>query len=104
MPGSPTAVRHGGERQPVLLTGNPQGGLAAHVQQAQQHLGDLQVRLPQEEAPTYQIYGGPAERSVRAGGVGRDQDQVHQRLRCQPRQVAGQRNLARLLPSCNIQH
>lgn len=30
----PTAVRHGGEREAILLTGNPHGGLAAHVQEA----------------------------------------------------------------------
>ena len=34
------------------MAGHPPVGGAAHLEQPEQHLGHLQVRLPQHEAPT----------------------------------------------------
>ena len=90
VPGGPAAVRHRSEGQSVLLTGHPESGLATHVQEAEEDLGDLQVRLPEDKPPTDEVYRCPAERSVGTGSVGRDQHQVHQGLGRQAGQVTGQ--------------
>ena len=98
------AVRHGGEGEAVGLAGHPHGGLAAHVQEAEQHLGHLEVRLPQHEAAPDEIDGGAAERRVRAGGVGGDQHQVHQRPGGQPGEVTAQRDHAGVLVTCAVEN
>ena len=86
--GGPAAVSHRGEREPVLLTRHPHRGLTAHVQETQQHLAHLEVRLPEDEASADQIYRCPAERSVRGERVGGDEDQIHEGPGGQAGQVA----------------
>ena len=95
--GGPAAVRHRGERQPVSLTRHPHGRLAAHVQEAKQHLAHLQVRLPEDKSPANQVYRGSAERSVGRERAGGDEDQVHQRPGGQAAQLAPQRQQGRVL-------
>ena len=41
------------EGEAVLLAGDPLGGLAGHVEEAEQDLGHLQVGLPQQKPPSW---------------------------------------------------
>ena len=78
----PAAVAAGRERQPVLLARHPPVGRAAHLQQPEQHLRHLQVRLPEDEAAPDQVDGRPPQRAVRRQlRRGRAEDQEHEGLR-----------------------